>query len=144
MALTTPSLFPRVRGNEVVMRLADKTYKFEYTVPKIPNTPLVRNGTFSDDPGYYLSFPDLSSPMHSTTKGNWTYVNTRPWVELVDDERTVLKTVENHGGDDVNTMMRMCGAWSLDEMMEDERRMETVLVGLARMMIEFAKWGLDY
>lgn len=142
--MTTPNIFPRVAGYEATIFLSDKIHQFRHTAPGANNTYVFTNGTFTDDPNYYLSFPSLSPPMYSTTKANWTYVGTRPWVELVIDRGTVMKTVGNQRGDKVNTMMRMCGAWTVTDMMEDLNKMEGVLVGLARMMIELMKWGLDY
>lgn len=141
---TSKDIFPRVAGYEVTIFLSEKIHQFRHAQPGENNTYVLKNGTFADNPNYYLSFPTLSPPMHSTKKTNWTYVDTRPWVELVNDERTVLKTVANQHGDRVNTMMRMCGGWTVTEMMEDLEKMEAVLVGLARVMIELMKWGLDY
>lgn len=141
---TTPTIFPRVAGYEATIFLSDKIHQFRYTASGANDTYVFKNGTFTDDPNYYLSFPNLSPPMYSTTKANWTYIGTRPWVELVIDRGTVLKTVRNQRGDKVNTMMRMCGAWTVADMVEDLNKMEGVLVGLARMMIELMKWGLDY
>lgn len=141
---TTPSIFPRVAGYEATIFLSSKIHQFRHTTPGANDTYVFINGTFTDDPSYYLSFPNLSPPMHSTTKANWTYVSTRPWVELMIDRGTVLKTVGNQRGDKVDTMMRMCGAWTVTDMMEDLNKMEGVLVGLARVMIELMKWGLDY
>lgn len=140
---TTPDIFPRVAGYEVTIFLSDKIYQFQHTPPEANGTYILANGTFIDNPNYYLSFPTLSPPMHSTTKPNWAYIGKRPWVQLVIEQGIVLSTVKNRGKDN-KTMMRMCGAWSVTEMMEDLQKMEGVLVGLARMMIEQMKWGLNH
>lgn len=142
--LTTPDLFFRVKGDEMMIYLKEKTYKFQYTVPGVPGVYLIKNGTFSDDRDFYLSFPTVDPPLHSTTKANWTYTHSRPWVELVDGERTVLKTVENQAGDKRDTMLRMCAAYSVNEIVEDMKKMEGILIGLGRLMVELAKWGLDH
>lgn len=141
---TTPSIFPRVANYEATIFLSERIHQFRHTAPGANDTYVLVNGTFIDNPKYYLSFPTLSPPMHSTEKANWTYMDKRPWVELVNSRGTVLKTVGGQRGDKVNTMMRMCGAWAVADMMEDLDKMEAVLVGLARMMIELMKWGLDY
>ncbi|KAL0638266.1 hypothetical protein Q9L58_002723 [Maublancomyces gigas] len=141
---TTPDIFPRVASYEVTIFLSDNIHQFRRIPPEANNTIVLVNGTFIDDPSYYLSFPALSPPMHSTTKVNWSYIEKRPWVELVTEEGSVLRTVRSQHGDRENTMMRMCGAWSVTDMMEDLDKMQGVLVGLARMMIEMMKWGLDY
>lgn len=141
---TTPDIFPRVASYEVTIFLSDKIHQFRRIPPEANNTIVLVNGPFIDDPSYYLSFPTLSPPMHSTAKVNWSYIGKRPWVELVTEEGSVLRTVGNQHGDRENTMMRMCGAWSVTDMMEDLDKMQGVLVGLARMMVEMMKWGLDY
>lgn len=141
---TTPDVFHHVASYEVTIFLSDNIHQFRRIPSEANDTIVFVNGTFTDDPNYYLSFPALSPPMHSTTKANWTYMERRPWVELVSEKGTVLKTVKNQRGDRKDTMMRMCGAWSVTDMVEDLNKMEGVLVGLARMMIEMMKWGLDY
>lgn len=141
---TTPDIFPRVASYEVTIFLSDHIHQFRRIPPEANDTIVLVNGTFIDDPNYYLSFPTLSPPMHSTTKLSWANTGKRPWVELLTEKGSVLKTVGNQHGDRDNTMIRMCGAWSVTEMMEDLDKMQGVLVGLARMMIELMKWGLDY
>lgn len=132
--------------------------KHRYGVVYAGNT---TNGRFVDNRSFFLVFPDLgikssstrtwssSSPPDLRYVGSDSRDDERPVVDLVEGKRVVLATVPSEiergqnkdKGKNTEMVWRMCGMWSVEEMLADREVMEKALVPLTRLGVEMELWG---
>ncbi|KAH0602373.1 uncharacterized protein H6S33_008712 [Morchella sextelata] len=124
----------------------------------------VTNGRFVDNRNFFLVFPDLgiktsstrtwssSSPPGIVRIGGSSRDDERPVVDLIEDgKRVVLATVPSEiersqnkeKGKNTEMVWRMCGMWSVAEMLANREVMEKVLVPLTRLGVEMELWGTE-
>ncbi|KAI5840792.1 hypothetical protein DFP73DRAFT_557871 [Morchella snyderi] len=144
-------------GMSVDVSLEDHLYGVTYAGS-------VTNGRFVDNRSFFLVFPDLgiktsstqtwssSSPLAIGRLGSSSRDHQRPVVNLIEDgNRVVLATVpsevergqDKDKGKNTEMVWRMCGMWSVAEMLADREVMEKVLVPLTRLGVEMELWGTE-
>lgn len=152
-SISPRSLVPKVLDKSMTFHMATHSYDFSFTALSTNNSShlskYVKHGKFSDSPLSYLSFPTLSTQLRSSGKGNWSTVGdpgSPPSVEMVNpypESTTLIKTVESEKGDEKCTHLRMCSAWTVEEMVGDVDIMESVFAVIGRVAVEMVKYGLS-
>ena len=141
----------RVGNVSVGYDLGQHEYEFRYDRGQ-GGPELVDKDTMHDDPddAESLSFPHLPRPIHSTERDSWISHTplVQPHVQFVRDFSIAtdipLKTESDPTGAINCTVVKMCAQDSIDSMLTNPPKFESILVPVGRFLIEVARFAEDF